>query len=138
MRKNARRVLTQWSAGEPCSGPSIWTDGVYVYSYRMRIAVDRGHTVYVVDPKASPSLTTTTHIKAVIEWCGEVQFVEGEDALPLEAMDECMVGECALAWEQTIIIEPELGPLVVPVRVKLCEGHYQEARGRHPASQGAA
>ena len=66
MRKNIDSVIDAFHAGETYQDKTCRTDGRVIFSYAMPIAVRRGATVYVLDPKESPSATTSGQIRAVL------------------------------------------------------------------------
>jgi hypothetical protein len=62
MRKNIASVIDAFHAEETYQDKTCRA----VYSYALVIAVRDGETVYVLDPAASPSRTTTSQIRAVL------------------------------------------------------------------------
>jgi hypothetical protein len=62
-------VVDAFTRGEVGSGNNVMSTGDRVYSYQMLIAQRIGGKVHVVDPKLSPSRTTSKHINAVLQAC---------------------------------------------------------------------
>jgi len=82
MRKNAKEVLNFWLKGKALNRGSISTDGIYVKSYKLPIAVRNGDkSVVILNGDKSPSKTTTTHIRACYEFCLNVKEINYDNII---------------------------------------------------------
>jgi hypothetical protein len=64
MRKNAEKVLNAFCNGMPCNGQTIHTDGITLYSYRMKIGERFPHGVTLLEYSNAPTATTRSHVRA--------------------------------------------------------------------------
>jgi len=64
-----QEVVDAFTRGEVGSGNNVMSTGDRVYSYQMLIAQRIDGKVRVVNPKCSPSRTTSKHINAVLRAC---------------------------------------------------------------------
>lgn len=65
-RKNVSAVINAFEAGRSHSEATCSTDGDFIYSYALPIAARISGEIRVLDPKESPSATTSGQIRAVM------------------------------------------------------------------------
>ncbi len=105
MRKNTQAVANAFLAGKHLGGRSISTDGKTVYSYAMPIARRVGGVVYVIAASESPSVTTTTQINQLAQYCTDSVTVDRLPSLRDSLSDRISRGQPLTDDEQSQLVD---------------------------------